>query len=97
MEEKRISALKAIRLKCLDCCCGSSHEVKLCPCTKCPLYPFREGHNPFAAKREWTEEQREAQRARLAQNVRSSTREKSHNASSEGTYIPDVSTEENAY
>lgn len=90
MKEKRISALKAIRLKCLDCSCGSAHEVKLCPCTKCPLYPFREGHNPFTTKREWTEEQREAQRARFAQNVRTAIQEKNQNASSEGTYIPQV-------
>jgi len=30
MEEKRVSPLKEIRLKCLDCSCGSSNEVKLC-------------------------------------------------------------------
>lgn len=49
MEEKHISPLKAIRLKCLDCCCGSSHEVKRCSATKCPLYPFRFGKNPNRA------------------------------------------------
>lgn len=49
MEEKRISPLKAIRLKCLDCCCGSSNEVKLCPVTSCALYPFRFGKNPNRA------------------------------------------------
>lgn len=41
-----MTALKAIRLKCLDCCCGSSEEVKNCPCTDCSLYPYRDGHNP---------------------------------------------------
>lgn len=79
MEEKRMSALKAIRLKCLDCCCGSSNEVKLCTVSRCPLYPFREGHNPFTKKREWTDDQREAQRARIAQNIHSNTRTKSEN------------------
>lgn len=79
MEEKRISALKAIRLKCLDCCCGSSNEVKLCTVAGCPLYPFREGHNPFKAKREWTEEEKEAQRARMAKNIRSTERTKAEN------------------
>lgn len=49
MEEKRISPLKAIRLKCLDCCCGSSNEVKLCTAAQCPLYPFRLGKNPNRA------------------------------------------------
>lgn len=84
MIEKRISPLKAIRLKCLDCCCGSSNEVKLYTAARCPLYPFRDGHNPFTAKRDWTEEQREAQRARLVQNVHSITREKFANPISEG-------------
>lgn len=38
--------LKAIRLKCLDCCVGSAHEVELCPCQDCPLWMFRFGKNP---------------------------------------------------
>lgn len=84
MAEKRISPLKAIRLKCLECSCGSSNEVKLCPVTKCALYPFREGHNPNIAKREYTEEQREAQRARIRKNIHSVRREKSENSVSEG-------------
>lgn len=67
MEEKRISALKAIRLKCLDCSCGSSNEVKLCTVTGCPLYPFREGHNPFT-KKEYTPEQKAALASRLTKN-----------------------------
>lgn len=66
MEEKRISPLKAIRLKCLDCCCGSSNEVKLCPAVSCPLHPFREGHDPFRAKVELTPEQKEKRRQSLA-------------------------------
>ena len=28
---ERITRKRAIRLKCLDCCCDSAHEVKLCP------------------------------------------------------------------
>lgn len=43
---KRISPLRAIRLKCLDCCVGSSLEVKLCTAEDCPLYLFRFGRNP---------------------------------------------------
>ena len=38
--------LKAIRLKCLDCMCGSSNEVKLCPIPTCPLFEYRFGHRP---------------------------------------------------
>lgn len=46
MDEKRITPLKAIRLKCLDCSCGSPKEVKLCTAESCPLYIFRYGKNP---------------------------------------------------
>lgn len=81
MEEKRISPLKAIRLKCLDCC---SNEVKLCTLTRCPLYPFREGHNPNIAKREYTDEQKAALTARLAQIRPAESGEKSENSISEG-------------
>lgn len=81
MEEKRISPLKAIRLKCLDCC---SNEVKLCTLTRCPLYPFREGHNPNIAKREYTDEQKAALTARLAQIRPAASGEKSENSISEG-------------
>ncbi|MBE6960217.1 MAG: hypothetical protein E7448_05800 [Ruminococcaceae bacterium] len=62
MEEKRISPLKAIRIKCLDCCCGSSNEVKSCPSVNCSLHPFREGHDPFRVKVELTPEQKEKRR-----------------------------------
>ena len=41
-----MTPLKAIRQKCLDCCCGNSNEVKLCPVRDCPLYVYRDGHNP---------------------------------------------------
>ena len=54
------NALEAIRLKCLDCCCDSANEVKLCPCEKCPLHPFRFGKNPYRSKKEYTEEERKA-------------------------------------
>ena len=41
-----LTPLKAIRAKCLDCCCGNPNEVRLCPVRDCTLYPFRDGHNP---------------------------------------------------
>ncbi len=56
--------VKAIRAKCLDCCCDSANEVKLCPVQTCPLYPFRFGKNPFIQKH-YTEEQRAAMRERM--------------------------------
>ena len=42
----RLTPMKAIRAKCLDCCCFQSKEVKLCPATDCPLWPYRLGHRP---------------------------------------------------
>lgn len=65
MEDNIItSPLKAIRAKCLDCCCGQSNEVKLCPVENCALWQFRFGKNPYR-KREMTEEQRQASAERL--------------------------------
>lgn len=58
--------VKAIRAFCIDCCGGSSNEVKLCTAPKCALYPFRLGKNPYRTKREMTEEQRAAATERLA-------------------------------
>ena len=40
---ERITRGKAIRLKCLDCCCGSALEVRRCESRKCPLWRFRMG------------------------------------------------------
>ena len=46
MEEKRLTPMKAIRAKCLDCCCFNANEVRMCPIRDCPLYEYRFGHNP---------------------------------------------------
>lgn len=54
--------MSAIRAKCLDCCCDSANEVRLCSSTDCPLHPYRLGHSPYRAKRKLSE----AQRANLA-------------------------------
>lgn len=43
---KALTPIKAIRAKCIDCCCGSEKEVKLCQLEKCPLHPFRFGRDP---------------------------------------------------
>ena len=58
-ERKRITPLSAIKKKCLDCCCGSAKEVRLCPSTSCPLFLFRTGHVPFSNRRSVTPEERE--------------------------------------
>lgn len=57
------SPTKAIRAKCLDCCCGSAHEVKHCTATDCVLYPFRFGKNPY--RKAMSEEQKQAARERI--------------------------------
>ena len=66
MTKKIKGPIKAIRAKCLDCCCGQSREVAACPSDDCSLFPFRFGKNPnrsgignrravFARKPELTE------------------------------------------
>lgn len=44
-----MTPMKAIRAKCLDCCCDNAAEVRACPATDCPLYCYRFGHNPARA------------------------------------------------
>ena len=65
-----MTPMKAIRAKCLDCN-GTSNEVRLCPCTDCPLWPFRLGKNPNIKPRNLTDEQRKAAAERL-KNARNS-------------------------
>ena len=57
--------IKAIKAKCLDCCCGQREEVRECPAKECPLWQFRLGKNPNRA-RNMTDEQRKAAAERLA-------------------------------
>ena len=59
-----MTPIKAIRAKCLGCCCGSAKEVRLCPAQDCPLYPFRMGKNPNI-HRDYTDEQRRAMAERM--------------------------------
>ena len=40
---ERISRAKAIRMKCLDCCCDNMAEVRKCPVIHCPLWRYRMG------------------------------------------------------
>lgn len=46
-----LTQMKAIRAKCLDCCCYSAPEVELCPSTACTLYPYRFGRSPRGFKK----------------------------------------------
>lgn len=44
-----MSAQAAIRARCLDCCAGSSAEVRMCMAVRCPSWPFRMGKSPWRA------------------------------------------------
>lgn len=60
-----LSPLKTIRQHCLECS-DTANEVRLCPCTRCKLYPYRLGHDPRKAKKALSREEREKIRQRLA-------------------------------
>ena len=40
------SILKSIRLYCLDCTGGSKRDVRMCPISQCPMWPYRFGRQP---------------------------------------------------
>lgn len=44
---ERMSPMRAIREKCLDCSCGQPSEVRACEAIKCVLWPFRSGSHPY--------------------------------------------------
>ena len=46
-----VTPMKAIRAKCLDCSGGQPKEVRLCPVSRCPLWPYRMGRCPESAAR----------------------------------------------
>lgn len=43
---KRLTPVKAIRAKCIECSCGQVSEIRNCLIPNCPLYPYRMGHRP---------------------------------------------------
>ena len=49
---ERLTPVKAIRAKCLDCCCGQRGEVRLCPVHDCSLHPYRMGRRPIGGNGE---------------------------------------------
>ena len=42
----KLTPLKAIRAKCIDCSAGSYKEIAECPIYDCPLYCYRFGKRP---------------------------------------------------
>jgi hypothetical protein len=57
--------LRAIRAKCIDCCCGNAAEVRKCVATDCALWPFRLSANPFRKRGVLSEDERLSRVARL--------------------------------
>jgi hypothetical protein len=58
--------LKAIREKCLDCCCGNAAEVRKCVAVDCALWPYRMDTNPFRKKPELSAAQKRERADRLS-------------------------------
>jgi hypothetical protein len=57
---KQKSPMRAIREKCLDCCCQQPSEVRACESVFCSLWPFRAGQHPYtSAKREIGSQERD--------------------------------------
>ena len=91
-----MTALKAIRAKCLDCMCNQVAEVTRCPCQDCPLYPFRMGHNPNKKKRELSEAQKAAlDKARNSRKKLTHANETAREDVSEGKYTIGSGSKEN--
>lgn len=49
---KKITPIKAILAKCLECSAGQVSEIRNCLIPTCQLYPYRMGHRPKADKEE---------------------------------------------
>lgn len=73
MANEITNPVKAIRAFCLECSGDSAAEVKSCPRTECPLYPFRLGKNPYRQRREMTDDQRRVLADRLAEARKNNT------------------------
>jgi len=39
--------IRIVRLKCLECVCGSTKDVRLCTYSSCYLWPYRLGRMPL--------------------------------------------------
>ena len=46
MGSKKLTPLKSIRAKCLDCSVNQPKEVRECQIEDCPLWVYRFGKNP---------------------------------------------------
>lgn len=70
---KNLTPVKAIRKKCLDCCCYQPKEVALCTATNCPLFSYRLGHRPTKGNNLIDESYTEKTAPTAAENEKEST------------------------
>jgi len=57
--------LKALRARCLDCCCGDASEVRKCTATDCASWPFRLRTDPFRKKATLSDDEKRRRADRL--------------------------------
>ena len=69
---RKLTPMRAIRKKCLDCCAYQPKEVTLCTAENCPLYAFRTGHRPQKGNYTSTESYNEKTAATTAKNEKES-------------------------
>lgn len=67
---KKVTPLKAIRLKCLECCCGQANEVRNCHIKDCALWSYRMGHRPEEYPTYETPELSQEERYKAAERLR---------------------------
>lgn len=93
-----MSPTAAIRAHCLDCCGGSSNEVRRCTAARCPSWPFRMGFNPWRAPLSDAEKDRRRNiLARVGKIAgKSSVPEKSRQANAESLHAAISATEDEA-
>lgn len=65
VEERKLTPIKSIRLKCLECSNWQPNEVSTCQMDDCPLWVFRSGKNPAINRGKLSEEQKSGMIERL--------------------------------
>lgn len=73
-DDRPTSPLSAIKAFCFECCGYNRNDVKECTAPMCPLWEFRNGHNPYRKGREYTEEEKAELKERMskARNAKNS-------------------------
>ena len=88
----QVSPLRALRLKCLDCCNGSAQDVRLCTAIDCPSWPFRMGRNPWRIPLDAPERAQRADRMKRNRAAASTSPEKTQGqidaSPSDGVGVP---------